>query len=335
MGKKTAALGLALAMLCLILSGCGLLNKFFGIGNTRDNDDQETPSQDKNIVDTVKDIVKERVKEQLDPKRVFGKDTMVLAFFGLDRNEEREKTLGSFRTDTIMIFFMDFNSKKVSILSIPRDTYVKIANKDYKERINAAFPFGGGIEGQGFENSINTITDFLGGIKIDRYFGMDIEVIGPLVDSIGGFEFYIDVTYEKGGYSLKEGLQHVDGRLAEQYVRFRYSPRGDIDRVERQQRFVLAFMKALKEKVGVDEMIRIYTSLKGNMYTDLSLGEITALAAFMRQINTDAADTYMVPGRFATIKGKSCWEPDMDELETILSGLSFYPEHVDIDAGNH
>ena len=323
MGEKTVALGLALAMLCLILSGCGLLNRFLGIIDTRDSRGRETPSQGRNIIDTVMDTVKQRAKEQLDPKRVFGKDTVVLAFLGLDRTEEREKTIGSFRTDTIMIFFMDFNSKEVSILSIPRDTYVKIANKDYKDKINAVFPFAGGIKGQGFENSINTITDFLGGIKIDRYLGMDMEVIGPLVDSIGGFEFYIDVTYEKRGYSLKEGLQHVDGRLAEQYVRFRYSPRGDIDRVERQQRFVLAFMKALKEKVGLDEMIRIYTSLKGNMYTDLSLGEITVLAAFMRQINTDAADTYMVPGRFATIKGKSCWEPDMDELENILDEI-FY-----------
>jgi len=323
---------LPVLLVMALASGCALFRK---TQETVEKNMEEIKEQAvdtaRKTVEQVKQGVKEKVKEQLDPQNVFGKDAIDIVYFGLDKNEERVDTLGSFRTDAIMVMHLDFANKKIGILSIPRDTYVPIANKNYSDKINHAFPFGGGIEGNGFQNSMDTISGFLGGVSLYGYFATDMTVIASVVDAIGGVEYEVDVEYTKDGYRLKKGLQILDGELAEQYVRFRKTANGDIDRVQRQQKFLLALFKQASQKVKVDEAMKIYNEVKDHTYTNLSIKEMMALGTFLKQIEVDSIECYYVKGSFMNKDGISYWKPDMEYVKEITQklGLAEDPKSED------
>lgn len=316
----------------LLISGCNLFKKAVpDVDGEKLNQSvadviDEAQKAIGNTVQQAKEVVKETVKAQIEPREVFGKDAVTLAFFGLDKTEERETTLGSFRTDSIIVMRIDFVSHKVIMLSIPRDTYVTIANKGRKDKINHAFPFGGGVKGGGFANSIATVENFLGGIKIDHYFGMDMEAIAPIIDAIGGVEYDVDVEYHKKGMDLSKGVQVLDGQKAQQYLRFRYSPMGDIDRVKRQQRFLLAMKDDLKEKViskqlSVEQLINVYETVQDMTYTDMSVQQLMSLGYFMTGADDASIDTYIVEGSFMNKNGISYWKPDMDKVNEAVEKM--------------
>lgn len=311
-----------LVLILVLASGCSLFKKTQEkVEKSVEEVREQVVESTKKAVEQVKQGIKEQVKEQLDPQKVFGKDSINLVYFGLDKNEEREKTLGSFRTDTIIIMHLDFVNKKAGVLSIPRDTYVPIANKNYSDKINHAFPFGGGIDGDGFQNSLDTISGFLGGVTLDRYFATDMSVIAPVVDAMGGVEYDVDVEYTKGGYNLTKGLQILDGKKAEQYVRFRKTANGDIDRVQRQQKFFLALIKQASRKVKLEEGMEIYKEVKGQTYSNLSIKEMMALGTFIKGINFDSIECYYVKGSFMNKNGISYWNADMEYVKEITEKL--------------
>jgi LCP family protein required for cell wall assembly len=321
-------------MLCMafLLSGCGFFKKKAPEVNMEKINKSVADAVDEaqNAIDNTmrqaKDIVKETVKAQIEPRQAFGKDAITLVFFGLDKTEERETTLGSFRTDTIIVMRIDFASHKIIMLSIPRDTYVTIANKGRQDKINHAFPFGGGIKGDGFANSIATVENFLGGIKIDHYFGMDMEVIAPIIDAIGGVQYDVDVEYHKNGFDLSKGVQVLNGQKAQQYLRFRYSPMGDIDRVKRQQRFLLAMKDDLKRKMAskqlsVEQLMDVYKTVQEMTYTDMNIQQLMSLGYFMADANEPSIDTYIVEGWFMNKNGISYWKPDMEQVNEVVERM--------------
>ncbi|MBZ4664787.1 MAG: cell envelope-related transcriptional attenuator [Mahella sp.] len=222
-----------------------------------------------------------------------------------------------------------FASHKIIMLSIPRDTYVTIANKERHDKINHAFPFGGGIKGDGFANSIATVENFLGGIKIDHYFGMDMEAIAPIIDAIGEVQYDVDVEYHKNGIDLSKGVQVLDGQKAQQYLRFRYSSMGDIDRVKRQQRFLLAMKDDLKRKIAskqisVEQLMDIYKAVQEMTYTDMNIQQLMSLGYFMADANEPSIDTYIVEGWFMNKDSISYWKPYMKQVDEVVKKM--FPE---------
>ncbi len=81
------------------------------------------------------------------------------------------------RSDTMMVIHYEPKLSEVSIVSIPRDTRVKL-NGSY-DKINAASVYGG------VELSIKTVEDMLG-IPINYYAAVEYEGFRALVDAVGG-----------------------------------------------------------------------------------------------------------------------------------------------------
>ena len=95
------------------------------------------------------------------------------------------------RADTIILASIDLKSKEMGILSIPRDTRVKIP--DYgMNRINATHAYGG------IELTANTLESYLG-VQIDYYLETDFQGFARIIDAIGGVEI-----------EIKEPLNYVD-----------------------------------------------------------------------------------------------------------------------------
>lgn len=244
------------------------------------------------------------------------KDKVYIAFLGLDKNDERVHTLGSFRTDTIMIFSIDLNDKVVKVLSIPRDTYVDIPGF-HKDKINAAYVYGGMGE-KGYALSLKTISDFLG-IDVPYYISIDMQTIPDIVDAIGGVPLDVEVNMHSHGANLDKGYQILDGQKAYQYLRWRYDPMGDINRIKRQQKFIIAFANQLKSKAkDVSTYINLYNTFKGKLYTNLNYEQILALIYAVKDISPDSIEKFTVPGDFYDLNGISYWKPDMEKLNEVL-----------------
>ncbi|MBE5780468.1 MAG: hypothetical protein E7328_01405 [Clostridiales bacterium] len=240
----------------------------------------------------------------------FLKNRVNILLLGIDRNAARSQTADLFRTDTMMLCTINFETKKVDIISIPRDSYVHIANGG-KSKINAAFPFGGGLKGKGFENTMNTVERLCGGIPVDYYACVDMTGLYTIVEGIGGVDVnveapYVHYSFEKShnncGTQHEVGVQHLDGYHFLCYVRQRKGS-SDLARAGRQQRAIVDVVKQLKEKDLLTQATTLYNTFSSSIYTNLQLNQLAALAVFAMDLDMDTSiKTHTVPGDFLNLK---------------------------------
>lgn len=156
---------------------------------------------------------------------------------GLSKKEQRELGTGSTagkRTDTIMLLQVPDVGPPV-LVSIPRDSYVPIPGHG-SNKVNAAFSFGGP------KLLARTLEDVTG-LRIDEYVEIGFGGFFGMVEAVGGVEQCLKqpMKDQKAHIDLPKGCQTLDGKNALGYVRARYSdPKGDLGRVERQQKFLAA-----------------------------------------------------------------------------------------------
>ena len=251
------------------------------------------------------------------------RDKATILIMGVDK---REDDVG--RSDTLMIATVDPRLDQATLLSIPRDTRVKIFGRGY-DKINAAFAYGG------VELAESTVENFLG-IDIDHYIMIDTSSFVKIIDAIGGVDidvekrmFYEDPWDDNGGLviDLYPGQQHMDGKTAVTYVRYRDSE-GDIGRVKRQQ----AFMAACLDKVTSPEIVpripKILREVIDAVETDMSLRQLLEVAGALKAAQQNGLETDMVPGYPLYIDDISYWIPDVELLRLTVAdalGISVDP----------
>ncbi|WUH87904.1 LCP family protein [Amycolatopsis sp. NBC_00355] len=150
---------------------------------------------------------------------------------------------GGQRTDTIMVAHLPDNSTKPTLLSLPRDSQVKIPGHG-TNKINAAFSLGG-------PKLLAQTVEGATGLHIDHYAEIGFGGFAKIVEAIGGVEMCIDKDMNDTvtGISIKAGCpQTLDGREALGFVRMRHSdatPRSDLDRVANQRKFIGALVSQI------------------------------------------------------------------------------------------
>ncbi len=252
------------------------------------------------------------------------KDKTTVMIMGVD---ERIDDVG--RSDTLMIATLDPSTDHAALLSIPRDTRVKIKGRGY-DKINAAYAYGGEKLAE------NTVESFLG-IDIDHYLIVNTNSFVRLVDAIGGIDidvekrmYYEDPWDDNGGLviDIYPGIQHMDGEKAVTYVRYR-DEEGDIGRVRRQQEFMAACMDKITSPSIIPKIPGIISEIMDAVQTDLSFREILGLAGALKDAQQNGLDMEMVPGKPLYIDGVSYWIPDVEMLRlSIADALGI---HVDPD----
>ena len=131
--------------------------------------------------------------------------------------DERDTDAG--RSDTLFVVMLDPKNNNVSLLSIPRDTMVRVPGRGW-DKINHAFAYGG------HKLTQQTVEEFLG-IQINNYVVVDFSGFKDLVNAIGGIDInvekdmYYEDPYDNLVIDLQQGRQHLDGEKAIQYVRYR------------------------------------------------------------------------------------------------------------------
>ncbi len=199
----------------------------------------------------------------------------------------RDKVSGL--TDVMMIINYNITDQSLSVMQVPRDTYVEIDDY-YYHKINGAYSYyqsGRRGEEDAHRTALRDVADFLEQnlcIKIHYTAYMNIDGFSDIVDAIGGVEMYVpqDMYYpdpEQGlSINLKKGYQTLNGEKAEQFVRYRYGyANGDIGRGDAQKLFMTAFIKKLKTSISITDVSKL-TELAGIVYecieTDLSLNDL-------------------------------------------------------------
>ncbi len=248
----------------------------------------------------------------------FMKDRVNILVLGIDESLERANW-GTFRTDTIILMSVDFAANDVFMLSLPRDSFVPIYNKEEYDKINSAFAAGGGYKKNGFEYTMKTVSMTLGGIPVNHYVCFDMTVVKEVVNAIGGLDYDVDINVNMNGRTIGKGLQHLDGQQVLDYCRQRHGS-SDIARVDRQQRMIMAIFNEVKNTGQIKDIPAIYTAITGNIYTDLNLRQISSLAAFA--LNVDPAiERYTLPGDFLNIDGTSFWGVAQYEKRSLIKQL--------------
>ncbi len=247
-------------------------------------------------------------------------NTITLQFLGIDRTEERDKTLGVYRTDTIALARINLETKEITVLNIPRDTYAYIPLVNKSDKINHAYAFGS-IKGDGVKSSIDTINNFIKYTTIDYYFTLDMEPIPEIVDALGGVELDVEIDMKSHGANLSKGFQLLDGNKAFDYIHWRYSEDGDIGRIKRQQKFFKAMYTKLKEKDQLLKAVELALSYNKYIKTNLSAKQLISLAVLAKDMPEGNTTFYTVPGTPRYVNNLWYWYPEEKKTDELLKKL--------------
>lgn len=290
---------------------------------------------------TPKEKDNEKIEDEdgIDINGQFDRNTINIMLVGLDRNTDRSKTENVFRTDTNILVSINLEKETVDMLSIPRDSYVTIANRGMKEKFNSAFVYGylDGKEDRtasGYKNMLDTTKNLLGGLPIYYYIGVDMDVVVEIVEALGGVEIDVpqDATDAKRGVHVKKGLQIMDGETLLGYARHRRLKEGDIDRVRNQQNIIMAIFNTLKKSNKFKSLPKIYKSLTDNIDTNMNFNQLSALALFAKDLNKENIKMHMLPGDFGEYNHISYWIVDQNkrvELVEKLFKIKIQPDRQD------
>ena len=240
---------------------------------------------------------------------VVAKNRINILVLGVD---ERADDVG--RSDTSFVVTLDTEAKKITVLSIPRDSRVKIAGHGW-DKFNHAFAFGG------LPLSKSTAENLLG-VSIHYTVTIDFKGFMRMIDALGGITIdvekrmrYSDPYDDDGGLviDLYPGVQRLSGKEAIKYVRYR-DEEGDIGRVARQQKFLKALLKELASPQTVVRLPELAKEFYGAVKTDMPLSKILKLLPAVQEAASFGLATATVPGAPLWIKEVSYWQPNITEL---------------------
>ena len=251
---------------------------------------------------------------RLDPQMLETRINVLL--LGLDGRKE-DGTDKPQRTDSILFVSFNTKDKKVTALSLPRDTLVKIPLKKGQEKINHAYSYGKEAL------SRQVVADFLR-VPVHYHAVMDAECFMNIIDILGGIGLYVenDLDYEDPYQNLyihiKKGYQKLNGEQAIKYIRFRSDELGDVGRVLRQQKFLKAFCEQFFSFQNIVKLPYLKPVFEKMLQTDVTLLGFIKMAFSFKQYSKDGIDFEMLPGEFETIDDISYWVCKPEQMRATL-----------------
>jgi LCP family protein required for cell wall assembly len=238
------------------------------------------------------------------------------------------------RADTIILAHLYGDHDVAQLVSIPRDTWVEIpaytdpatgaTEPAHESKINSAFYLGGP------SLLIETLQD-LTGLSIDNYVQVDFTGFRRMVDVLGGVEVCLpEATREvQSGIDLPAGRSVVQGEQALAFVRQRTGlPRGDIDRISRQQQFIGAMVRKVLSAGTLANPLKVNGFLDAatdSLQVDehLTVDDLRDLALRLRTFDTGGVifSTVPVAETSARRQGQSVVLIDEGAAETLFDGL--------------
>lgn len=233
-----------------------------------------------------------------------------LMVLGLDRDETR--------CDVIMLFHFIPSTSSLNILSVARDTRV-LADGIYT-RINTLYSKGGE------KRVAEELTDITG-LPVHYYITVDFEGFRKIIDALDGVEFYVpfNMNYDDPTQNLhihlRKGMQVLNGKKAEQLVRYRKGnnkkqgyTEGDIGRISMQHKLIKALIEQKLNIRYLPRIQKIFNILQEYVKTNITLADIAQYTGSVAKIKSDEIRTFTLPGTSRMIDEK--WYIILDREKT-------------------
>ncbi|GAA3132564.1 LCP family protein [Streptosporangium carneum] len=214
----------------------------------------------------------------------------------LSRQQQNQLKLGresGQRTDTMMLLHLSEDHTRITVVSLPRDTWTTIPGKgDHK--INAAYQLGGPkLAVRAVQNAT--------GLTVNHY--VEVNVLGfiEVVDSLGGVDVCTPVPIDdpKTGLKLQPGSYSLDGAKALSYARTRATARSDLDRIDRQQQVISALLHRALSGGTLTNPVKLTSFVNSTLGTlsvdDALRKDLLGLANQLKNVSTDDVAFATVP----------------------------------------
>lgn len=241
--------------------------------------------------------------------------------------------------DFIMLANYIPKNRRITLLSIPRDTRVNTERSDSK--INSAYK-------KGQESILLKEIEQITGILPQYYIAVDLKGLRAIIDAIGGIKIDvpIDMDYDDPLQNLHihldKGLQVLDGSRAEQFVRFRKNndgtgyTNGDIDRIKMQQKFLRAAAEQFVKPSNLIKLPQLVGILLSNVSTNLTAADITKHLTNIFIMRKENVRILTLPGEAKYIGGVSYFIHNEKKTQNIVQNNFYFsaedsvPEEEDV-----
>jgi LCP family protein required for cell wall assembly len=218
--------------------------------------------------------------------------------------DEKSDTYHGGMADFMLLFVMDKTSNEYGFLQINRDTMtdVRLLDDNGEElgwdemQICCAHWYGTSAE-MSCENTVETTSDFLGGLPIDGYYSISMHDVDRLNQSVGGVEITIPEDMTSTDPAFKEGATlTLTDEQAEKFVRARQGT-GDgenTSRMERQVLFMNAYKAEVKKRSENDPAFinDLFNQLRQVAVTDIPGNRASVIANFVYQSDDEGILQY-------------------------------------------
>lgn len=324
--SQTKAYIIAGAILLVLVIGVAIFLGVYKPGNTPSTDTTNTTNGGEIVVPTTEDVIKN------------------ILVAGVDSTSKN--------TDVIMIVSINQTQKSIMVTSLPRDTYVN------PDKTGFASSKLGDIYGSVYTKTNSTtkekdamviLKSTIEGafaITIDEYVLLDLSVFRDIVDKVGGITFDVPVDmdyedpYQNLSIHLKKGTQTLDGKTAEQLIRFKASyVDDDLGRLN----VMGQFLSQLYEKVikmSLTESVALVLQVLNKLNTSLTKDKITSYFSTIYSVGIKQISTTVIPGKLTQDESQNriyvlnkkeaskCISTYMDSRHTDPAGYPFDPQKI-------
>lgn len=228
-------------------------------------------------------------------------------------------------TDVFMIVNIDNLTHEITVMQIPRDTYIANHNgmNVMTNKINALFSTyyytnyrNGKSQNEAYKLALTSVKEDLAvalGIDIDFSAIMDLDGFRGIVDALGGVEMnvtrplYYDDPAQGLYINIPAGYQTLNGAQAEGFVRFRYGyASADLGRQNAQKQFMAAFMKKAKNSLSlsnIGQLTEIADQIITYVDTDMTAADLLYFGKAVLKCDLSSMNMFTMPGNLASGTG--------------------------------
>ena len=225
-------------------------------------------------------------------------------------------------TDTMMYVNYNVETGKVAMMSIPRDTYI---TNEYcvGHKLNSLY------RGKNTQAFVEQIEELIG-VDIDYYLIFDSKMLIDIVDKVGGVEVDVPVRMKYDDptqnlhIDLKKGTQVLNGKQAEQFVRYRKGndgsgyARGDLQRTEVQQQFIKNFISTVLSAKNLSKIPDLINVALDNTDTNITAREVLKYSTDAMKIDTSNISSCTAPGEAKYINNISYFVMDKEKTKELV-----------------
>lgn len=264
------------------------------------------------VIDTYQRIVEIEKVENIDTS----KDPFTILINGVDI---RSGDLGqAANADVIMLATFNPQTMKLSLNSIPRDSYLPVTCRGFRDKITHS---GSG----GVQCTISSLEEAFD-IKIDYYVKVNFFAVVDLVDALGGIEVDVPFAFteqdehdNQDAITLEEGLQTLNGSEALALARHRKTlPNGDISRGLNQQLVIQGILQKAASSAGVLNVDKLLSVVGDNVQTNMPTSQMYSLFQMLTNLGSSS--------RYGNL---SALNIQMNTIEG--TGAMFSPEYTDLE----